>query len=111
MMIDTTKEVARLHPHSVKIHLLHIIRGTKLGEEFLNGDFKELSFEEYIKIVCDELEILPPDVVIQRLTGDGDKNTLIAPLWSLDKRRVLNGIDKELLSRNSYQGINYTPFI
>lgn len=104
MMLETIKEVARLHPHSVKIHLMHIIKGTKLADDFQNGDFKEMSYEDYINTVCDQLELLPEDVVIQRLTGDGDKKTLIAPRWSLDKRRVLNGIDKEMAKRNSWQG-------
>ena len=107
MMLDTAKEVATLHPHSIKIHLMHIISGTKLATQFLNGDFKEMSYEDYIATVCDQLELLPGDIIIQRLTGDGDKKTLVAPLWSLDKRRVLNGIDKELSLRNSWQGKYY----
>ena len=62
---------------------------------------------EYIALVCDQLEILPPETAIGRLTGDGDRKTLLAPLWSMDKRSVLNGIDKELARRSSYQGIKY----
>lgn len=108
MMLQTIEEVARLHPHSIKIHLMHIIKGTVLAQQFSNNEFKELSYEQYINIVCDQIEQLPSDIIIERLTGDGDKNTLIAPWWSLDKRRVLNGIDKELLLRDSYQGIRYT---
>lgn len=104
MMIETIKEVAKLNPHSVKIHLLHIIKGTKLCEELLQNKFSELSFEEYVSTVCDQIELLPPEVIIQRVTGDGYKNTLIAPLWSLKKFCVMNEIDKEFVRRNSFQG-------
>lgn len=107
MMLQTIKEVAKLHPQSIKIHLMHIIRGTRLSDQFLNGEFEEMSYENYINTICDQLELLPEDIVVQRLTGDGDKKTLVAPLWSLDKRRVLNGIDKELVLRNSWQGKYY----
>ncbi len=104
MMIETVKEVSKLNIHCIKIHLLHIIKGTKLAEEFANGEFKEMTLEDYVKVVCDQLELLPPDVVVQRVTGDGLKDSLIAPLWSLKKFVVMNEIDKELKRRNSYQG-------
>ena len=107
MMLETARQTALLKPHSVKIHLLHIIKGTRLAEQFLAGEFEEMSFEDYISAVCDQLELLPPETVIQRLTGDGDRNTLIAPRWSLDKKRVMNGIDMELQRRDSYQGKYY----
>ena len=107
MMLETARQVSLLKPHSVKIHLLHIIKGTRLAEQFIHGEFEEMSFEDYIGTVCDQLELLPPETVIQRLTGDGDRNTLIAPRWSLDKKRVMNGIDMELERRNSFQGKRY----
>lgn len=107
MMIETIKEVAKLRPHSVKIHLLHIIRGTRIHKEYEEGQFFEMSLEDYVETVCDQLELLPPDTIIQRLTGDGDKETLVAPLWSLKKFCVLNEIDKEMLRRDSMQGIKY----
>ena len=62
---------------------------------------------EYVKITCDQLEILPPDTVIERVTGDGERKTLLAPLWSLKKTAVINEIDKELYRRGSYQGKKY----
>lgn len=108
MMLETIREVARLKPHCVKIHLLHIIKGTKICDQFLKGDFEALSENEYVNIVCDQLEILPPTTVISRLTGDGEKETLVAPLWSLKKFCVLNDIDKELLRRNSMQGAHFS---
>lgn len=108
MMLNSALKVASLHPHSIKFHLLHIIEGTKIAEQFLNKQFKDLTLNEYVKIICDQIEVMPPDTIIQRVTGDGNKSTLIAPLWSLKKFVVMNEIDKELLRRNSFQGINYT---
>ena len=107
MMLETAKELSGLDLHSIKIHLLHIIKDTAIAEQFLHGDFSALTLEEYVETVCDQLEILPPDLIIQRVTGDGDKNTLIAPLWSLKKFVVMNEIDKELVRRNSWQGKYY----
>jgi len=105
MMLATAEELGRLRPHAVKIHLLHIIRGTVLAEMFGRGEFAEMSMEDYIETVCDQLERLHPDTLIERLTGDGDRETLIAPLWSRDKKSVLNGIDKEMRRRDTVQGI------
>ncbi len=108
MMMQTTSALSQLELHSLKIHLLHIIEGTVLAEQYKNGEFEAMTYDEYVNTVCDQLEILPPDLIIQRVTGDGDKNTLIAPLWSLKKFTVMNGIDKELVRRNSWQGKFYT---
>lgn len=107
MMLATAKALGRLRPHAVKIHLLHIIRGTALAEMFERGAFEEMSMDGYIETVCDQLELLHPETLIERITGDGDRETLIAPLWSRDKKSVLNGIDKELRRRNSVQGCKY----
>lgn len=105
-MLETIKQVALLSPYEIKIHLLHIISGTKMADEFAAGEFDVMSFEDYVSVVCDQLEMLPPETVVARLTGDGDRRTLIAPDWSRDKRRVLNEIDKELRRRDSWQGKN-----
>ncbi len=104
MMLATANELGRLRPHAVKIHLLHIIRDTALAEMFSRGKFEEMSMEDYIDTVCDQLERLCPETMIERLTGDGDRSTLVAPMWSRDKKAVLNGIDKEMRRRNSVQG-------
>lgn len=110
MMMDTARALSQLDLHSIKIHLLHIIQGTVLAEQFSRGEFKAMEFDDYISTVCDQIEILPPDLIIQRVTGDGDKRTLVAPLWSLNKVSVMNGIDKEFVRRNSWQGKFYvTP--
>ena len=104
-MIKTAMDVAQLSPYEIKIHLMHIIAGTEAEKMYRRGEIIPLEREEYIGIVCDQLELLPPTVAIGRLTGDGDKRTLVAPLWSRDKRSVLNGIDRELRLRDSFQGI------
>ncbi len=106
-MMKTVRDVAALKPYEIKIHLMHIIRGTPAQQLYLSGELVPLEKEEYISLVCDQLEILPPGTAIGRLTGDGDKRVLVAPDWSLNKRSVLNGIDKELKRRDSYQGIRY----
>lgn len=106
-MIETAKEVATLNPHSVKFHMLHILKGTKLAEEYSETPFPLLSLEEYVDIVCDQIELLPAETVIQRVTGDPPQDDLIAPSWTLNKLVVRNEIDKELARRNSYQGKNF----
>lgn len=104
MMLQTAKEVGRLNPHAVKLHLLHIIRGTRLYDMFQKGQAAPLELSEYVGIVCDQLELFPKETVIERVTGDGAKDTLVAPMWSLKKLCVMNEIDKEMGRRNSYQG-------
>ena len=103
-MIYTAKKVAELEPAAVKIHLLHVIRGTALEELYSAGGFEAMTLEGYVSTVCDQLELLPAETVIERLTGDGAEDTLVAPLWSKKKLVVQNEIDKELVRRNSYQG-------
>lgn len=109
MMLQTVKELAKLDIHSIKIHLLHILKGTELAKMYLQGEFPAMEMTDYVNLVCDQLELLPPEVIIQRVTGDGAKDDLIAPLWSLKKFCVMNEIDKELGRRNSWQGIKYKP--
>ncbi len=104
MMIESASVVAKLKPHSIKLHLLHVLKDTKIAEEYAAGEFDVLTRDEYVKIIVDILEILPEDIVLQRLTGDGGRESLIAPLWSLKKFVVLNEIDKEMVRRNCYQG-------
>ncbi len=104
MMKESARVVARLKPHSVKLHLLHVLKDTVLAEQYARGEFDVLSRDEYVNIIVDMLEILPEDIVIQRLTGDGGRDALIAPLWSLKKFVVLNEIDKEMVWRNCCQG-------
>ena len=109
MMVESAKTLSQLQLHSLKIHLLYVLRGTALGEEYERHPFPLLSREEYIQIVCDQLEVLPPTLVIQRLTGDGVPEDLLGPMWSTKKLVVLNEIDKELVRRGSMQGSRYLP--
>lgn len=106
MMLETAKALADLSPAAVKIHALYITEGAEIAKSYLRGEFEMLSKDEYVKIVCDQLEVLPPETVIERVTGDGAPDTLIAPEWSRKKLSVQNNIDKELYRRGSYQGIH-----
>ncbi len=97
----------RLGVNGVKLHLLHIMKGTVLEEAYLRGEVTVMDRDEYVGLVCDYLERLHPDIVIQRLTGDGGHDHLVAPLWSLKKFEVLNAIDNELERRGTRQGVNF----
>ena len=103
-MMESVRQVSKLRPDEVKLHLLHILKNTRLAEIFAAGKYQPLSREEYISLVADALELLPPETVIGRLTGDGKAEDLVAPLWSRDKKRILNDIDTLLYRRNSHQG-------
>lgn len=104
IMLETAREAARLHPEAVKLQMLHVIRGTRLEQLYEEGQVPLLSREEYIDTVVRQLELLPADIVIERITGDGDKRELIAPMWSADKIAVLGGIDKRLAELDTMQG-------
>jgi len=104
MMLDTARAVAELAPRFVKIHMLHLLEGTWLAEMYHVAPFDMLTLEQYAAIVCDQIELLPPEVVLMRLTGDGKAEDLVAPHWTLKKFVVLNEIDKELVRRASWQG-------
>ncbi len=93
--------------NGIKLQLLHVLKGTDLLKDYERGLFETLTLDEYVDLLCSCIEALPPDVVIHRLTGDGDKKLLVAPLWSADKKRVLNTIKKALNDRNITQGRNY----
>ena len=107
MMLETARQIAVLHPEGLKIQMLHVIKGTKLADMYADSKISLLSREEYIDITVKQLELLPPETVIERITGDGDKSKLIAPDWSKNKIAVLGGIDKEIAVRNTYQGRLY----
>ncbi|MBC1521147.1 TIGR01212 family radical SAM protein [Listeria aquatica] len=108
MMLETAKKVAESGVEGIKIHLLHLLRGTPMVEDYKRGDLTFLTQEDYVKLVCDQLEILPPEMVIHRITGDGGVDDLIGPMWSLNKFEVLNAIDQELIWRDSYQGKKFS---
>ncbi len=97
--IRMAEYLTRLHPHGVKLQLLHVLKGTDLAADYEAGLFKEMTLEEYSDTVADMVSLLPQDVVIYRITGDGPKKLLIAPLWSGDKKKVLNTINKKINER------------
>ena len=99
-MINTVKYVRDLHPWGVKFHSLYIQRNSPLYEYYLNNPFELLSKEEYIKILCDAIELIPRDIVVHRITGDPDRKMLFKPEWCADKLSVISSIDKELKNRN-----------
>lgn len=103
-MLTTARCLAKLQPDAMKIHLLHVIRGTELAELWARGEYIPMEMDAYIDVVIQQLELLPPETVIERITGDGDKAKLLAPLWSRDKIRVLGTIDAEMARRNTWQG-------
>ena len=104
MMVETVQNVAALHPDEVKLHCLYVLKNTKLAEMYRDGAYFPLTEERYVNLVVRALELLPPDVVIGRLTGDGAENDLLAPLWTRRKLCVLNEIDKKIYAENSWQG-------
>ncbi|MBQ9806292.1 MAG: TIGR01212 family radical SAM protein [Clostridia bacterium] len=104
-MLQSVRDVVALHPDQVKLHLLHVLRDTRLSELYETNAYRPMEREDYIETVVDALELLPADIVIGRLTGDGAHDELLAPLWSLKKTTVINDIDKLLHQRQSYQGI------
>ncbi len=104
-MLETAKALAHLKIDGVKIHPLHIVKGTKLEELFKKGKYKPLELDEYVNIATEFLEYLPSTTVIQRLTADCPKEFLVAPLWILEKNKVLNLIEKKLAEKGTHQGI------
>jgi radical SAM protein (TIGR01212 family) len=106
-MLAMAGELNRLGVDGVKLHLLHVMKGTVLAEMYGRGEVQVLDRDDYVGLVCDFLELLEPQVMIHRLTGDGGHDNLVAPLWSLKKFEVLNMIDAELERRGTRQGSKY----
>ena len=107
MMLETARNVGKLEPDALKIQLLHVIKNTPLEEMYKNDMLNVMSKENYISTVVNQLEYIPPQTVIERITGDGNKDKLIAPLWSTDKISVLGGIDTLQADSDSWQGKKY----
>ena len=106
MMLDTVRHINTLDVQGIKIHMLHIINDTGMANLYLRDGFHVLSKEEYIDIVIKQLEILDPKIIVNRITSDPDKDTLLEPVWLTEKCQLLNDIDKEMKKRNTYQGVN-----
>lgn len=107
MTLESVKRVAALRPDQVKIHLLHVIRGTKLADIYNEGKYTPLEREEYVDLVAEALTYLPTDTVIGRLTGDGMQSELLAPDWSRKKTVVINEIDKRMFALDLWQGKHF----
>ena len=106
-MLETVRRVASLKPDQVKLHLLHVLKGTVLGDLYEEGKYTPMEREDYVSTVVKTLELLPPETVVARVTGDGAAEDLLAPLWSRRKREVLNAIDMALAAANTWQGRLY----
>jgi hypothetical protein len=104
MMIETIQAVAKLHPYGVKIHMLNVLKNTALGRLYAHQPFDLLDQNEYENLVIHQLQLLPADVVILRLTGDGEDGEVLAPDWVSNKTSVLNGIDKKMARWDVFQG-------
>lgn len=103
-ILETIHFLNQCDIQGVKLQLLHVLRGTDLAEEYEAGRFSVLTLEEYTKLVCDCIACLRPDIVIHRITGDGPKDLLIAPMWSTKKRKVMNEIHHQLKLKGITQG-------
>lgn len=103
-MLSTVEYAINCGTDGIKLQLLHILKSTRLYDYYTSKPFKIFTYEQYIKTVVDIIERIPQNVVIHRITGDANKDDMFEPWWSLDKRRVLNGISKEFAVRNTYQG-------
>ncbi|MBN3523193.1 TIGR01212 family radical SAM protein [Paenibacillus apiarius] len=104
MMIETAKAVARMDVQGIKLHLLHLMRKTPMVKQYEAGLLRFLEMDEYVKLIVDSLEILPPEMIVHRVTGDAPRDLIVGPMWSLKKWEVLNAIDAELRRRDTWQG-------
>lgn len=104
MMVETARAVGQLHPYAIKIHMLNILDHTALGAAHRIKPFELIDQEEYEELIIHQLQLTPPEVVIMRLTGDGDADQILAPLWVKDKKVILNNIDKKMARRKLTQG-------
>lgn len=105
MMENVRRTVTDSDIQGIKLHLLHLMTNTRMEKDYLAGRLKLLTQHDYTQLICDQLEIIPPNIIIHRLTGDAPRDTIIGPMWSLKKWEVLNGFDTELKRRGTYQGI------
>lgn len=110
MMLKTAEVLGNLRVDALKIHLAHVLKGTELFEMYRRGEYSPMEKDEYIETVVRQLELIPKKTVIERVTGDGDKALLAAPLWSRDKISVLGGIDKRMAELETYQGRLFDEF-
>ena len=106
-MLEPIRDLITQDIQGIKLQLLHILKGTDLADIYEHNPFPVFTLEDYVSCIVDCVEIIRPDMVIHRLTGDGPKDLLIAPLWSSAKRHVLNSIHREFRLRDTWQGKYY----
>ncbi len=104
MMVQTARVIGQLHPFGLKIHMLNVLDHTALGQTFKNNPFELMDQDAYENLIIHQLQLIPADVVIMRLTGDGQTNEILAPIWVKNKKSILNGIDKKMTRRKIMQG-------
>ncbi|MBQ4118553.1 MAG: TIGR01212 family radical SAM protein [Oscillospiraceae bacterium] len=104
MIAKTAEYIGKSGADGIKLQLLHVLEGTDLAEDYASGKFKTLELEEYISVLEECIRRIPPEMTVHRLTGDGSKKHLVAPLWSADKKRVLNAINAAFRKDNLEQG-------
>ena len=104
MMVQTARYIGQSGADGIKLHLLHVLAGTDLADDYAAGKFEAMTLDAYLSVLEDCLRVLPRGMVIHRMTGDGAKRSLIAPLWSADKKRILNAINRRFLSDDLEQG-------
>lgn len=111
MMLETAREVSMLDIQGLKVHLLHLLKKTPMVKQYEQGLLQFLEKDQYVNLVVRTLEMMPPDMVIHRITGDGPADLLIGPMWSLKKWEVLNSIDRQLREQNTWQGKSWNPVV
>lgn len=104
MLENVRRTVTDSDIQGIKLHLLHLMRNTRMLRDYHEGRLQLLSKQTYVQLICDQLEIIPQEIIIHRLTGDAPWDALVGPMWSRQKWEVLNAIDTELTTRDSYQG-------
>lgn len=104
MRENVRRVIADTDIQGIKLHLMHLMRNTKMLRDYAEGRLQLMNRDDYVNVICDQLEMIPKEIIIHRLTGDAPWDSLVGPMWSLKKWEILNAIDAEMLRRNSYQG-------
>jgi radical SAM protein (TIGR01212 family) len=108
-MLATAREIARQNPDSIKIHNLYAVKKTPLADQFERGEVTLMGREDYVRTLVDFLELLPPTMVVERVSGDAPPDYLVGPSWCLDKPGLLNALEQEFVSRDTWQGKLWSP--
>jgi radical SAM protein (TIGR01212 family) len=108
-MLQTVDFIANTGTQGIKLHLLHLLKDTRLAEMYRGGEFQLMSMEDYVETIVDCIERIPGNMIIHRITGDGPRDTLIGPKWSLKKFEVINAIEHLMMDRDTWQGKKYSP--